>query len=276
VGLSRFVSVRDVRLHALDYGSGDPAVVVIPGITSPAATWEFVARELADESRVVVVDPRGRGRTEAPAASQSPSAHAEDVRAVVEGLGLDRPILLGHSMGARIAAAVDAGFPGLVRALVLVEPPLSGPGREPYPYPLEMYLAQIAAARTGDSVVDELRRNHPGWTDEQLDARAKWLPTCQEDAVRDTYRSFHEDDFLDSWRSTNAPTAFIYGSDSPVVSTDVVTELAAAGSSDVAFFEVADAGHMVPWDNLEGFLAAVRDFLQRHRSPVAVIDARGA
>jgi N-formylmaleamate deformylase len=275
--VSRFVSVRDGRLHALDYGRGDPTVLVIPGITSAAATWEFVARELADESRVVVVDPRGRGRSEAPAASQSPSAHAEDVRALVEGLGLERPVLLGHSMGARIAAAVDSRFPGVARALVLVEPPLSGPGREPYAYPLEMYLAQIAAARTGgDDVVDELRRLHPGWTDEQREARARWLPTCQEAAVRDSYRSFHEDDFFDSWPLVTAPTAFVYGSDSPVISADALTELEAARPSDVEFFEIGGAGHMIPWDNLEGFLAVVRDFLQRQRSTVTIVDARGA
>jgi N-formylmaleamate deformylase len=189
---------------------------------------------------------------------------------------LEPPILLGHSMGARIAAAVDVRFPGLARALVVVEPPLSGPGRAAYPYPLEMYLAQIAAARTGDGVVDELRRRHPGWTDEQREARARWLPTCQEAAVRDTYRSFHEDDFFDSWQSLTAPTAFVYGSDSPVVSADALTELAAARASDMEFFEIVGAGHMVPWDNLQGFLAVVRDVLQRQRVTVTAVDARGA
>jgi N-formylmaleamate deformylase len=102
------------------------------------------------------------------------------------------------------------------------------------------------------------------------------LPTCREEAVRHTYRSFHEDDFFDSWQTATAPTAFVYGSDSPVVPCDALNELAAARPSDVEFFNVNGAGHMVPWDNLEGFLAVVRDFLQRQRSPVNVVDARGA
>ena len=55
----------DVRLHYLAYGEGPP-VVVVPGITSPAITWGFVAEQLADEYRLLVLDVRGRGLSDKP------------------------------------------------------------------------------------------------------------------------------------------------------------------------------------------------------------------
>ncbi|MCZ0975481.1 hypothetical protein O1L55_38125 [Streptomyces albulus] len=58
---SRWVRSGATRLHVLDYGGDGPALVVLPGITSPAVTMDFVSRELTDLVRPLVVDVRGRG-----------------------------------------------------------------------------------------------------------------------------------------------------------------------------------------------------------------------
>ena len=62
----RHVTVDGVRLHYLDLeNSGgesmNPPILLIPGITSPAITWEFVGRRLAAFTRVLILDNRGRG-----------------------------------------------------------------------------------------------------------------------------------------------------------------------------------------------------------------------
>jgi N-formylmaleamate deformylase len=105
---------------------------------------------------VLALDVRGRGLTDRASDGYALPQYAADLAAVTHALELDRPVLLGHSMGARIVAAFAATNPGLARAVIAVDPPLSGPGRAPYPYPLEPYLGQIAEARAGRVTLEAL------------------------------------------------------------------------------------------------------------------------
>ena len=130
LGKSRFVQANGLRHHLLEYGPKDATpVLILPGIPSPAPTWEFVARELADDYRVFTADIRGRGLSDNPPSGYTLPDYAADAAGVIEALGLDRPIVLGHSMGARIATALGALHPDSAGALVIVDPPLTGPGR---------------------------------------------------------------------------------------------------------------------------------------------------
>jgi N-formylmaleamate deformylase len=157
IGRSGYVDT-DVRLHHLEYGNvSSPPLVIVPGITSPAATWEFISIQLAPDYRVITLDLRGRGLSDQPADGFTLPDYARDVAAVIEALGLERPSLVGHSMGARIAAATAVHSPGVAGPLVLADPPLTGPGRGPYPMSLEAFMAQLDSARSGAGV-EELRR----------------------------------------------------------------------------------------------------------------------
>jgi N-formylmaleamate deformylase len=254
---SRFARRDGLALHVLDFGGGGRDLLVLPGITSPAAVWGFAAVPLAREHHVCVLDQRGRGRSPAPPdATFTLDDYAADAAAVICGLELRRPVLLGHSLGARIAAAVALARPQLIGGALLVDPPLSGPGRPPYPVPVDFYLDGIRAARTADST-QRIRAEHPGWSEAQVRDRARWLGTCDERAVAETHANFEREDFLALWDALDAPI-LIYGSESPVTSAAAIAELRArnAGARTIA---VEGAGHMIPWDRLDGFLAAVRD-----------------
>src|SRR5438552_3520791 len=113
VGRSGYVDRDGLKLHHLEYGDAGAAVVIVPGITSPAATWEFVSLDLARDYRVITVDIRGRGLSDTPVAGFTLADYAGDVKAVIQQLGLENPALVGHSMGARIAAAVRVLHPGV-------------------------------------------------------------------------------------------------------------------------------------------------------------------
>ncbi|HEY0576688.1 MAG TPA: alpha/beta hydrolase [Pseudonocardia sp.] len=242
---SRWVRNGAVRLHALDYGGDGVPLVVLPGITSPAITMDFVARELTDLVRPIVLDVRGRGLSDS-GATYTLDDYASDTLAVIAGLGLDRPLLLGHSMGARIAAAVAAGGAAL-RGTVLVDPPMSGPGRDPYPTTLAAFLGQLAEAARGTDA-DEVARSWPRWPRREQELRARWLSSCNPDAVAATHAGFETENFFDAWPKVPAPTVLIHGADSPVVTAAGVTEARAANPA-AQFVQVPEAGHMVFWDN---------------------------
>jgi N-formylmaleamate deformylase len=108
---------------------------------------------------------------------------------VVEALGLSPASVLGHSMGARIAARLAARRPDLVRRCILADPPVSGPGRRPYPSPLQKYLDDIDAASRGDvpRQSEIQRRAKP--------AAAEWLPT-QQGGRPPSHAAFHAEDMF--------------------------------------------------------------------------------
>jgi N-formylmaleamate deformylase len=258
-GASRWVEAGGHRLHFLEYGDpAQPQLVILPGITSPAITWEFVALELAPDFHVLTMDLRGRGLSDIGTGFTLPDL-AQDVAGSVEALGLDRPAVLGHSAGARVAAAFGVLYPDLRGPVIVADPPLSGPGRAPYPTPLEPFVESIRQARAG-ATADDMRAYFPTWTDEQLELRAEWLGSCDETAVSEVHRLFHEEDLFEWWPGLAPPALLIWAGAAPVVGPEGAAELAAANPS-AKVVELAGSGHMLPWDDLVGFLEIVRGFL---------------
>ena len=162
-------------------------------------------------------------------------------------------------MGARIAAVFGALYPEVAGPMIVVDPPLSGPGRAPYPFPLDTYTTALRQAKAG-ATVEDMRPFFPTWTEEQLRVRAEWLATCDETAVVESYRGFHEEDFFDYWPKLSPPVLFMYGGKSPVVPESALREIAAANPK-AKMAGVPNAGHMIPWDNLPGFLSETRRFI---------------
>lgn len=270
---SRWFRSGDLRLHALDYGGGGVPLVILPGITSPAITMDFVAKQLTDIVRPLVLDFRGRGLSD-DGPEYKIEDYADDVEALIRELCLDRPILLGHSMGARVAAATAARAASVLGGLILVDPPLSGPGRAPYPTTLEVFRSQLAQARRGTDA-DEVALSWPRWSRREQELRARWLSSCCEAAIVRTHESFESENFFDYWSRLEGPSTLIYGSESLVVTAAGAAELAAA-NPDAELVEVKDAGHMVFWDQPQASLAVLRDLVGERRVSTTSADASAA
>ncbi|WP_321867803.1 alpha/beta fold hydrolase [Paraburkholderia tropica] len=260
------VNANGIRQHYLRYGgsgegrSGRSAIVLIPGITSPAITWGFVGEVFGAAFDTYVLDVRGRGLSSASdTLDYSLDAQADDVAAFVAELGLTDFQLVGHSMGARIAARAAGRIAGGLTRVVLVDPPVSGPGRRPYPSKLPWYVDSMARARTGMDA-EAMREFCPSWTFEQRQLRAEWLHTCDERAVLASFHGFHEDDFFADAAQLGVPSLLMTAERGDVVRDEDVAELQQATPS-MLHVRVPDAGHMIPWDNEAGFYAAFGNFL---------------
>jgi N-formylmaleamate deformylase len=133
------IHANGIRQHVLRFGGAGKPLLLIPGITSPAPTWAYVGEWFGRRFDAYILDVRGRGLSEqGPHLDYSLEACAADVLALAKGLELDRFHLVGHSMGARIAALAATSGPSGIDRLVMVDPPVSGPGRRPYPSPLRI------------------------------------------------------------------------------------------------------------------------------------------
>lgn len=243
-----------LRLSAVHYESDGPDLVILGGITSTATALDFIAHELSDRYNVVVPDLRGRGHSErSHPGGYTLDDYRADLDALINAFSLRDPILLGHSLGARIAARWAAEH-ALHGPLLLVDPPMSHKQR-PYPTSWETFSAQLDQARAG-ATADTIRRWFPDWPERELGIRAQELPTCDETAVRETHEGFETDEFETDWTRLTPPVTLLYGADSRMVTSDDAGRLAEMAPQ-AQVIAVPDAGHMVPWDNLPGFLAAV-------------------
>jgi pimeloyl-ACP methyl ester carboxylesterase len=118
---SVFVDHDRVRLHVLDNartGAPLPTVLAIPGMGEYAEEYTWLLDALGDR-RVVVVDVRGRGRSDVPESGYTWEHHIGDLRAVVEDLGLDRPIVVAFSRGSSYGLGYALTYPAEVRGLVV-------------------------------------------------------------------------------------------------------------------------------------------------------------
>ncbi len=271
------VHANGIRQHYLRYGgaggvrTGRDAVILIPGITSPAITWGFVGDRLGEQFDTYVLDVRGRGLSEASdTLDYSLDAQAADVAAFAKALGLARYALLGHSMGARIAIRAARAKPEGLTRMVLVDPPVSGPGRRPYPSRLPWYLESIELARKGcdDNV---MREYCPTWTQEHLRLRAEWLHTCDPRAIADSLEGFQTDDVHADLPRLDVPVLLMTAQHGDVVRDEDIDEIKTLLPS-VQSVRVSDAGHMIPWDNEEGFYNALGDFLGAYNRNISTAE----
>jgi N-formylmaleamate deformylase len=252
---SVFFQSGEVRLHATRHpGTGDRPMVVVPGITTPAGAFGVAADRLAGiASDVYVLDMRGRGLSQrVPYGSHRSADYADDVLALVGRAGLDRPLLVGHSLGAR------ARFPGASSGVVAIDPPMSGPGRRPYPMSLDRFLTGLHEARAGHGT-QQARADYPTWTDEEVRLRGEWLATCDETAIVDSYAWFHLEAFEPVWEEVEPPALLLYGDRSPVVTAADAALLKEVNQrADVV--AVSGSGHMIPWDNLDQTVNEIERF----------------
>ena len=117
-------------LHVLHAGSGSgPVLVLLHLFAGSALSWEPLAERLAPLHRLVVPSLRGFGRSPAPAPGVTLADYADDVAEIASDLG--RYVLVGHSMGGKVAALLAARRPPGLAGLVLVAP--SPPTPEPIP-----------------------------------------------------------------------------------------------------------------------------------------------
>ncbi|MDQ0142467.1 alpha/beta fold hydrolase [Cupriavidus necator] len=260
------VHANGIRQHYLRYGgqagarAQRDAVIIVPGITSPAVTWGFVGEQFGRQFDTYVLDVRGRGLSQAGAElDYSLDAQAADVIAFAEALGLRRYAIVGHSMGARIGIRAARSQPAGLTRLVLVDPPVSGPGRRAYPAQLPWYIDSIRLARQGIDA-GGMRRFCPTWTEEQLRLRAQWLHTCDERAILASFNGFHEDDIHADLPQVAVPALLMTAGRGDVIRAEDVHEMRTLLPS-LLIAHVANAGHMIPWDDEPGFYRAFGDFL---------------
>ena len=136
---SDHVTANGIKMHYTRTGGDGPPVVLCHGSTDNGLCWTPVARALEADYDVVMPDARGHGLTDAPESGYDVATRAADLAAFVAALGLERPVVGGHSMGASTTLCFAAGHPDMLRAAVLEDGGIRMPGYEP-PYFVDVFI----------------------------------------------------------------------------------------------------------------------------------------
>jgi lipase len=165
------VDVPGGTLRVVSFGTGSRPVLAVHGITANAMCWQAVARALPDDWTLYAFDLRGRGHSTALPGPFGFDAHAADLSRAVAALGLERPVLIGHSLGAYVALLAADAQPASFGPLVLVD------GGLPMPVPANADADALLVATLGPALQRlsetyptpeayvEFWRGHPALTD---------------------------------------------------------------------------------------------------------------
>jgi pimeloyl-ACP methyl ester carboxylesterase len=186
---SHIIDLPDGRFHYLSWGAERtdlPDMLLLHGITSSALSWVRVGPALADRYRVFAIDMRGHGDSiKPPEGAYSLRQTADDAAALMEALGLERPVLMGHSWGGATAIVLASGagsqksVPGFSH--VILEDPAYTFGRGDAEVRAANYTKDIG--RPPEELRPEITASSPGWTEADIEGKIDALQKVTREAV---------------------------------------------------------------------------------------------
>ena len=95
----QWVTVDGMSFHYLDWGGNGQPIMLFHGLASTCHIWDMVAPILAQEYSVIAVDQRGHGESDKPDEGYEIESVTKDALGVIKGLGVEDPLVIGHSWG---------------------------------------------------------------------------------------------------------------------------------------------------------------------------------
>lgn len=267
------VVLRQMRFHFLEWGAPDaPPVVLLHGGHQSAHSWDLVSLHLAQNYRVLALDQRGHGDSEwARDVEYSNHTMSLDAEAFITTLGLQRPVLIGHSMGGRNAMLLAHRNAALLRGLVIVDvgPELSDKGRQA----IAGFVRENQEFNDLEHFVESVRKYDPYRSREHIErtvkynmlqrADGKFISKCDYNPRRLGLmhgRGLQDNVTLDDVRGFDLPALLVRGANSTILEPDAAERFAGAMPQG-RLVTVPDCGHNVHGQNTKGFIAAVGPFL---------------
>jgi pimeloyl-ACP methyl ester carboxylesterase len=256
------IAVNGIDFHITDQGQGRPALVFLHYWGGSSRTWAPVIAALPAAYRCVAPDLRGWGASGAPEEDAYALADfAADIAALIAALGLSDYVLVGHSMGGKIAQLLasrrPAGLAGLV--LVATAPPT------PLALPAEAIAAMQSAYASRESVGAAI--------DHMLTAKPL-APALREQVIEDSLRGApgaklawpartSREDICDALASIDVPVLVVGGECDRVDSLAVLQAELMPRLADAELRVLAGTGHLSPLESTAALAQCIGDFVER-------------
>ena len=271
--VNKTVSVNGLKLSYLDWGNeSSPHMVLVHGLRGHRHSWDDLSAAVCKDFHVMALDQRGRGESDwAPDGDYSTEAYVADLAAFSEALGLDKFVLVGHSMGGRNSMTFGGKYPEKLEKLVVVD---VGPESDPrggarisreiinVPEEFDSFEAVVEYMNQQNRFASDrvMRRRLTYATKELPNGKIGWRYDL---AIREARRqgiSTPQEDLWPALSKITCPTLVVRGAETDLLTLDVAQRMVQTFPNG-QLVEIPRAGHMVFEDNPEDFIAAVTRFL---------------
>jgi pimeloyl-ACP methyl ester carboxylesterase len=269
---SRNTVARHRRMHFLEWGDPSaPPLLLLHGGHQSAHSWDLVSLHLADRFHIYALDQRGHGDSEwARDGDYGTETMASDALAFCRQLGIERPLIFGHSMGGMVTMAILKREPGFVRAAVLVDvgPEVSEEGA----LAIRSFIQSAGEFDDLDAFVERVRAYDPFRSREHIERTVRYNMILRVDGKyvskcdnlgrargRDGATPIRPVSLEDA-RNFAVPTLVVRGERSNILTPEAAERFASAIPGG-RLVTVTNCGHNVHSQNTPGFLEAVTPFL---------------
>lgn len=248
-----------INIHYHRTGGDKPVVVLLHGLVMNGACWTHLAKALENDYDVVMPDARGHGKSSTPDQGYNYDNLAIDVSNFIEALGLEKPVLIGHSMGGMTAAVVASLNSKKLRGIVLADPTFLTPQRQ-----REVYESDVAhqhsqiLKRSKENFLAEIRARQSHRPHEliELFAQARFQTSIHAFEILTPPNP----DYMQLIKTFDIPCLLVIGDTGAIISPIVAAELAKLNHC-LEVVQILKAGHGIPYDQPEHFSAVIKNFL---------------
>lgn len=268
-----FAISHGARLYWRQDGAADkPALVLLTSIGTDLSLYDPVVPLLTPDFRVIRVDTRGHGASDAPAGDYSLDLLADDVLAVMDAAGVDKASLCGTSLGGMIAMTLAAKAPERVEALVLA---CTSPAMDPAVWNQRLALIRaegmgaIVEAVMGRFFSDAFRAQHP----EVVETVRAGMRAQSVDGYAGCGAAIRDMALLERLPAIAAPTLVVTGAKDLATPYEGHSERIVAAVANARHVEIGGA-HLPSLEAPTALAGAVRDFVREVRRGTAAREAK--
>ncbi|HYH11132.1 MAG TPA: alpha/beta hydrolase [Thermomicrobiales bacterium] len=267
----------EVPIHATVHPGSGPGLVLVHGISGSGDAWLPVTGALGEHFTPVTYDMRGHGESGKPESGYLYDDYIDDLDRLLAFLGLDRPLIMGHSLGGLVTLWWAARHPSRAAALVIEDSPLRS-GEEFRPA-FDNWIRLNGLPQ--DELRDHYSSSHPNWKPEVVDRRTHQMHVTAPGVfteLKDDSMAHDGVDRIAEIEHIESPTLLVHGD----VDTGGMVHADDARSfgrriTNASVVRLPGANHHLHMDRMREFLAVAVPFLHEHGSDashVRVADAR--
>jgi N-formylmaleamate deformylase len=262
-----YLKLDDIRLHYYRTGGKKPPIILLHGMSDNGLCWTPIAECLAEKYDVIMPDAQGHGLSDRLDPTFTHESHMQQAAGLSLGLGLTKPVIMGHSMGAGTAVQIAAHYPSLPRAIILEDPawmPSLPPSQSQEAMRKQsegfrQYFTELKR-KPLDEIMQECRLSNPTWAEAEI---RPWAESkLQFDIDMFSKMSVNPDLYEIFVPQIKCPALLIIA-EGGIVPKDVAENAARIWTSKNPFkwVYILGAGHNIRRERFDEYKKAVFDFL---------------
>jgi pimeloyl-ACP methyl ester carboxylesterase len=269
------VTANGIKIHYYRTGGDRPPLVLAHGFSDNGLCWTRVTQVLEKDYDVIMADARGHGLSDAPEEGYASEDMAADLAGLIQALSLDKPAIMGHSMGASTVAATVVGYPELISCAILEDPPWfdenspwnrgrANLSEEERKAQAEKRLAELVATKQKSKaeIIAGGRERSPTWDEVEW---SSWADAKQQMSTNILGRmTIARKPWPEIAGALARPTLLLTADPEQAIVTPEIAEQAQAMNENIQWVRITGAGHNIRREQFEAFVQAFTDFLAQY------------